>query len=83
MTQAAASHGRVENARQKLVNAEEAYLRAHGWDRVLINDEWLWAGAVPWGAGMASVVMKRPDAVAFQHHAEQLDKAAKAAKEDK
>ena len=74
------SHGRVEHARQALVNAEEKYLRAHAWDRVLIGDEWLWASAVPWGAGIANVIMKRADAVAFQHRAEQLD-AEDAAKE--
>lgn len=80
MSQADQSHGRVEKARQGLVNAEEAYLRAHSWDRVLIGDEWMWASAVPWGAGIANVIMKRSDAVAFQRRAEQLD-AADAAKE--
>lgn len=82
MTQAK-SHGRVEHARQGLVNAEEKYLRAHGWELVLVADTWLWAGiGVPWGAGIANVLMTRSEAVQFQHRAERLNKAAKSAKED-
>lgn len=62
----AASHGRIEQARQVLVNAEEAYLRAHLWQRVLIGKEWLWQTDV---AGVR-LVLARVEAVKFQHHLE-------------
>ena len=67
---AAASHGRVEQARQQLVNAEEAYLRANEWERQLVGQEWLWAIAF----GGIKLVLTRTEAVKFQHHAESAAK---------
>lgn len=67
MTKAAASHGRVEYARQQLVNAEEAYLRAHGWGKLLVGNFWLWATMV---AG-EKIIMQRTEAVHFQHQLEE------------
>ncbi len=60
------SHGRVEQARQALMLAEEAYLRANLWALVKVNDAWVWALD---GAGMR-LVMSRVDAVKFQHASE-------------
>lgn len=61
----ATSHGRVEAARQALVNAEEAYLRAHGWKRELYRGLWFWQ----WEVGETRIIMDRVDAVKFQHTA--------------
>lgn len=58
-----ASHGRVESARQALVNAEEAYLTANEWQRVQIGEAWMWQRT----AGF-TLVMQRIDAVKFQHN---------------
>jgi hypothetical protein len=64
-----ASHGRVEHARQKLVNAEEAYLRAHGWVKALFVGEWLWIREAALRPEQKATLyaMQRTDAVQFQH----------------
>lgn len=67
---AAASHGRVEHARQQLVNAEEAYLRAHGWALYQYAGRWLWrrdASVRDATKPAEFVAMERSDAVLFQH----------------
>ena len=61
------SHGRVENARQKLVNAEEAYLRAWGWEHRLYAGTWLWCRALL-GAPPEMIAMTRAEACNFQRH---------------
>ena len=61
------SHGRVEHARQKLVAAEEKYLRAHGWTRQIYGESWLWVRPFPGLLPPELVVMERAAAVKFQH----------------
>jgi hypothetical protein len=65
----AKSHGRVEHARQQLVNAEEKYLTAHGWVRQVYGGQWLWVRQFPYSVDKARelLVMERSEAVQFQH----------------
>lgn len=62
----AASHGRVEFARQQLVLAEEKYLRAKGWMRVMYGGVWWWEKAMPFNNGRFFVA-DRERAAQFQH----------------
>lgn len=60
------SHGRVEHARQALVNAEEAYLRANGWALQCYVGVWLWRRNAS-ATSLEFVAMQRTEAVKFQH----------------
>lgn len=60
---AAKDHGRVEAARQRLVEAEEKYLSAHGWMHIKIGSDWWWSKKLL----SSQLTMTRSEAAKFQH----------------